>query len=436
MSLLLLEGPAGSGKTTGLIEEVRRFLTSAPMADGQRVLALTKMHGSRRRMEAKLGTELHPTPADCQTIDSFALHINRRFRDLAQVLVGGAPPGVGDFQGQCDLAGRLLAEPTVARWVAGTYPVVVVDELQDSKGGQIRVIEGLTRTLHCICAADEFQDLTGDTSSNAASWARGHCTPRVLAGNHRTSVSGLLAAASALRAGTTGPLVSVPRQFVVRTCASAAHAGAFVSWEITSSRSEQCRDIAILSPTGSDSSVFVRDVVNWVTSKPATTKRNSATSGPHRIRWESAAAVEADDIINALSLDVNCAIPLALADLEASAREIGADDLSASMKRRRILRGESTISAGDAISCVQHAVSLRRSFGTHRGSSVSAMTIHGAKNREFDAVVVLWPREVRKGEEMHRRLLYNAITRARRRVLVVVHDTKGKRIAVPPFCLP
>ncbi|MDZ4773337.1 MAG: hypothetical protein SGI72_09415, partial [Planctomycetota bacterium] len=68
MSLALFEGPAGSGKTTQLVAEVKRILAASPLIPGQRVLALTKMHGSRRRMDAKLDLEIRPAKADCQTI--------------------------------------------------------------------------------------------------------------------------------------------------------------------------------------------------------------------------------------------------------------------------------------------------------------------------------------------------------------------------------
>ena len=59
------------------------------------------------------------------------------------------------------------------------------------------------------------------------------------------------------------------------------------------------------------------------------------------------------------------------------------------------------------------------------------MTIHQAKNREFHSVIVLWPYEVAGNIERQRRLLYNAITRAKNRVLVVVQDPN--RLGRPPF---
>ena len=59
------------------------------------------------------------------------------------------------------------------------------------------------------------------------------------------------------------------------------------------------------------------------------------------------------------------------------------------------------------------------------------MTIHQAKNREFPSVIVLWPYQVGGAVERQRRLLYNGITRAKYRVLVVVQNPR--RLRQPPF---
>ena len=48
------------------------------------------------------------------------------------------------------------------------------------------------------------------------------------------------------------------------------------------------------------------------------------------------------------------------------------------------------------------------------------MTIQQAKNREFDHVIALWPYTIPNDVEQRRRLLYNAITRAKRSCLVLV----------------
>jgi superfamily I DNA/RNA helicase len=57
--------------------------------------------------------------------------------------------------------------------------------------------------------------------------------------------------------------------------------------------------------------------------------------------------------------------------------------------------------------------------------------VHQAKNREFDTVVVIWPYTVAQDDEGKRRLLYNAITRAKKQCTVIVQGvgSTGK----PPF---
>lgn len=59
------------------------------------------------------------------------------------------------------------------------------------------------------------------------------------------------------------------------------------------------------------------------------------------------------------------------------------------------------------------------------------MTVHGAKNREFDNVIVLWPAAVTGSDDWKRRLLYNAITRAKMRCLVLVQAKSS--LARAPF---
>ena len=59
------------------------------------------------------------------------------------------------------------------------------------------------------------------------------------------------------------------------------------------------------------------------------------------------------------------------------------------------------------------------------------MTVHQAKNREFDSVIILWPYEVAGTADRQRRLLYNAVTRAKRQVLVIVQNPA--RLCQPPF---
>src|ERR1700751_2186429 len=81
------EGPAGTGKTHTLTDEVMSRLNEKPLESYQRALALTFMHGSRRRLNerfASLGA-LRKT-AVCMTIDSFAHQILLRWRSRARAL--------------------------------------------------------------------------------------------------------------------------------------------------------------------------------------------------------------------------------------------------------------------------------------------------------------------------------------------------------------
>ncbi|HEX3679166.1 MAG TPA: UvrD-helicase domain-containing protein, partial [Galbitalea sp.] len=199
MSLQFIEGGAGTGKTTTLIARLGQLVAASPLRDHQRVLALTKMHGSRRRVRERLGGVAGLNGRfESVTIDSFAWRIVRRWRSLARVVSGPTPTGFNEI---CEQAGRLLEEPCVHNWVASAFPIVVVDELQDSKAGQLRVLKGLSTRCQCIAAGDPFQDLDGDGSCASVEWARQHPTPTVLTTMHRTKTPGLLAAAAALRDG-------------------------------------------------------------------------------------------------------------------------------------------------------------------------------------------------------------------------------------------
>ena len=64
------------------------------------------------------------------------------------------------------------------------------------------------------------------------------------------------------------------------------------------------------------------------------------------------------------------------------------------------------------------------------------MTIHQAKNREFQVVIVLGGGSSGRRCPLARRWLYNAITRAKRRAIVIVQDPKKKRLSAPPFAYP
>jgi hypothetical protein len=83
------------------------------------------------------------------------------------------------------------------------------------------------------------------------------------------------------------------------------------------------------------------------------------------------------------------------------------------------LRGIESIPKYVAAMHVDKLVHERRSYSPCSSKQI-ATTVHGAKNREFDNVFILWPYQVKGGPERQRRLLYNGITRSKKNCMVLV----------------
>lgn len=423
MSLYLIEGPAGTGKTTRLFQKLGRSLESDPLEEHERVLALTKMHGSRRRMDG----QLRAIPGlgrryRCCTADSFAWGIVRRWRTLARQK-SAAELAEDDYEQVCSLAGDLLAEMIVSRWVGRTFPVVVVDEFQDSKGGQLAMIRSLASVTNCLVAADDFQDLEGNGSDSGVAWARSNGSCETLSAIHRTSARGLLEASRALRDGRDIPnsgngftVLGAPNHFV-----GAGFVANNLKWWW------KCADIAVLTPARPSSSPFVRNLFSRVQEKPIGKKN----VGPYRIPWEESQEAECDRFIAGLHLPEDPTIEvqsdmLSLKDSGGARR-----GLHRWIERQRRVAGKTTFTAEEIRREARRIHQRSRAYRRLTRRRVRAMTIHQAKNREFHSVVVLWPYQVAGGVARQRRLLYNAITRAKHRALVVVQDPN--RLAKPPF---
>lgn len=424
MGLLLFEGAAGTGKTTRALAAAREHVKKSPLGEEQSVLGLTKYHGSRRRMEAALkGPRGVGRSVNCLTLDSFAWHLVRRWRSLARDL--GIVVRQGEFQATTAAASRLLQEPEVGPWVARRYPLLVVDEMQDCKGsGEVDLLANLAPHLDSICAADAFQDLSGGSDNAAISWAESIGEVERLAFCYRTRREGLLAAATALREGrrvqsdrATGfEVVSVP---------SAAVGGWNVSWRIRVwSRSNET---AVISATTAARSPFVTDLLMWVGEKQAKGKNNS-TAGPFSVPWESREADLCDRLRKALDLPDDPQGRVSCADLSIAARNTNAHDVCDWIRKQQTVAGRRTLPAGEVAEEIERIVHRRRAFGPRRLGRRFALTVHQAKNREFDSTIVLWPMTIRSDIEQQRRLLYNAVTRAKQQALVVVQDPKGDRL--------
>ncbi len=430
MSIVLFEGPAGTGKTWSLRAEARAHITACPLNPEQRVLALTKYHGSRRRMDAKLrGSAGVGNKLDCLTIDGFAWRLLRRWRSLAS-RIGLSPIG-GDYVGTMRAAGKLLARENVAAWVTRRYPIIVVDETQDCRGGEIAVLDALEPGCRILCAADAFQDLSGNEGQDALSWVaakKGEVRP--LSVVRRTEDEGLLQAAVALRNRSSLPTGSPA--FKVQGVPKAPLAGGTVSWFIKSCR-KGGSSVAVISPTGPAKSAFARNVVDWVSTKTAKTSRGPATAGPYSIDWEAIDEDRRRALTSDLALPDDHDAQVLVPELEAKAREARALDVADWLRRLRCVAGRQRVVVSEVTDQIERVVSRRRAFGRADSKRRIATTVHQAKNREFDFVVVLWPLAIVPDPEMQQRLLYNAVTRAVGRVVVLVEDPKGNRLSQRPF---
>ena len=76
--------------------------------------------------------------------------------------------------------------------------------------------------------------------------------------------------------------------------------------------------------------------------------------------------------------------------------------------------GKEEFARADIEVVITRNVALRRQHGGSTLHRFTALTVQQAKNREFDGVVVVWPYQVGGNVEHKRRLLYNAMTRAKR----------------------
>lgn len=429
MSLLMFEGPAGTGKTYQLLKFARKHLEQYPLETEQRVLGLTKYHGSRRRMDIKLRDrdEGVGNASDCVTIDSFAWRLVARWRSLVNHL--GLHPVEGDFPSITSTAGVLLQRPNVARWVARRYPLVVVDEMQDCKGGEVALLGGLQPYVRLLCGADAFQDLSGDNDNAAISWASEVGKVVTLTEVHRTHAIGLLAAAEALRNGSG--IRSDPRLgFKVVPVATASLGGAVICWHVHSWAPDG--PIALISPTARGTSPFSDQVINWACRNTSKSK-NGATAGPYPIEWESDDDEAKRAMLGLVCLPDDAAANICCLSLADDTDAKGIHDLRDWARRQLFVRGRTTVTVSDVVNEVGNIVRRRRAFGPNQFWRRRAMTIHQAKNREFESVVVLWPLKLGGNLERKRRLLYNAVTRARGRAVVIVQDPHGNVMAGPLF---
>ena len=167
MTVTAFEGAAGTGKTHSLMDHLDIRIREQPFAPHERVLALTFMHGSRRRLESRL-REINGLGGRYRavTVDSFAWRLIQRWRRLAASLGHSIPPEE-QYDDMCALAAALLTRPAVKSWVAVSYPLLLVDEAQDLSAERSAMIAEAATSTHVVLAYDEFQCLSLGAPSDA-----------------------------------------------------------------------------------------------------------------------------------------------------------------------------------------------------------------------------------------------------------------------------
>jgi hypothetical protein len=424
MSVAAFEGPAGCGKTHRLMNELADALRRRALAPHERVLALTFMHGSRQRLDARL-REVGGLAGrlEATTLDSFAWRLTQRWRRLAVYLGQGIPPQ-GAYDATCALAAVLLGRECVRTWVTISYPLIIVDEAQDLNRERSLMIKALAQTSIVLLAFDEFQCLNTTLLPIAIEdWVREHCEPTVLKGCRRTDDAELIDAARAVRDGR--PVSLNDKQFkVVVTPGLPNLAATYVANAITWRKRG---NVAVLTPSRQGG--FADSVVERVGAGPVGKHQN----GPYKIEWESSDERDRAALSGKLGLGGRCTAEDALAAIRLHQDEPVVRTLRDWIIRQRCARGLQEFTADDLQHQLSRALSLRRRYGQRAQGEFTGMTIQQAKNREFDHVIILWPYTVPKDDDQRRRLLYNAITRAKRSCLVLVQAQD--MLQFPPFAV-
>jgi len=407
------------------MEKIREKAPGLISSEHQRLLAITRMHGARRRVEAKLRECAPGILCSVSTIDGFALSILNRWRtvlgwskpihsvstvaDFGETLFAIE----ADFERVQAAATRLLQYTTVKRIISATYPLIAVDEFQDCHGSLLEFIKALSSCSTLLLAADEFQLLdTSVSGCPAVEWAKDlridQCAEIAeLTVCRRTSAHGILEAARCLRdniqaTARTVPVVCCPRE-------------APAAWKIIDSlvfnKNRWIGTTALICPSHDP---FIQKVLNSCDAQLQ--KKNCKP-----IQWnvEYTSDNEQKRIRTGLGItdetgkdNDEWVLPQSMLD-PISAHVVNR------LQRFVRLKGLKAITRTLLEHHVEIVVHEKRSYRNHNALR-TVTTVHGAKNREFDNVFVLWTYKLAPDKDWQRRLLYNAITRAKKNCMILV----------------
>jgi superfamily I DNA/RNA helicase len=428
--IVFLSGAAGTGKTHNLIACIKKWVSDNPLQSHQKVLAITRMHGSRRRLVERFRSECPGLRYEISTIDAFcfavvnrarkALGINRTIIPIEKVMARyenhlGVFISLNEIQ---ELAVRVVASKTYGSLISSGFPVIALDEFQDNSGNLLEFVKQLSRVSDLILAADYFQSL--DCITTAGDWLespdlRDRIERIELSTNHRCSNPHILDAALAIRSNTALTENKIP--FL--------HSANYIvaSWKLMP-WTHQSGTCCVISPIGADLVQLIKNAHQQIA------KRKAQGKGiPHLPRWHFSRSREEikQELIKVLSEYVQTGnkpsqkiFDMAIERLVSISRLKGIEK-----------------SNPEIIEFVASETASKSSHSSGRSFKHELLTIHAAKNREFDNVLVFWPlnKMGKWGDEEKRRLLYNAITRARKSCEVLVLGPEAKIKSCPVLTL-
>lgn len=430
-----ITGPAGTGKTTKLLERTAAYARDLLTQPHQQLLAMAYMHGARRRLESSLDedNECSRVPRTVSTIDSFALTLLNRWRTALGITlpVCAAPARCTQrfeqhgrlylpFAEITSSAANLLANSTVARIIASSYPLVVIDEFQDCTGGKLDLVCALAGASQLILAADPFQLLAGDViGCPAVEWVES-LGSEGLREHHRLTEPWrfanlkIFSAARALRepgclASQTVPLYYGPALPAAWRIMERLLLGWYGSrWTGTT---------ALICPS---SGGVIDDVLKLLAEQ-------TSKHGYTPIRWtrQGTSEDELASLYEALGVTSD---HLDESDWQPTTEFSSqyAAEVADRAYRFAHLRGLERIPKCLISSLAEQVIHASRAH-SRRSARFVATTVHGAKNCQFDNVCVLWSYQIPPDTELQRRLLYNAVTRAK--MNCIIFDTRKKDIA-------
>lgn len=184
-------------------------------------------------------------------------------------------------------------------------------------------------------------------------------------------------------------------------------------------------NVAIITP--SMSGAFVRDTVAKVTRQACGRHGN----GPFAISWDRSERDEVQAVIAGFEMAEGASASATITALRRLPTSYALRQSIAWVERQVRTRGMDDFRRLDIVEIIGRNLSQARQRSNRAEAAFTAMTVQQAKNREFDGVFVLWPYQVGGDDEQKRRLLYNAVTRARRWCTVVAQGPAVPRNA--PF---